>query len=70
MTKQKKITSRGEKNTYYRVKDDCKSPMVFEDLDGALEYLKSCLEGIDDEFPVSIEKIQMTANQFNELPEL
>lgn len=59
-----------KKNIYYRVNDDCEGPVVYETLDEALEYLKDCLEGIDFEFPVKIEKVQMTKDKFNELPEM
>lgn len=61
---------RNMKNTYYRVKDGVESPMLFETLEQAIEYLKDCLYGIDIDSPVSIEKTEMTADQFNQLPEL
>jgi hypothetical protein len=58
------------KQTYFRVNDNCETPMVFETFDEALDYLKDCIEGIDFECPVSIEKIEMTSDQFNQLGEL
>ena len=57
------------KHTYYRVSDGCEQPMIFETIEEALEYLKDCLDGINNGSPVSIEKVEMTRNQFNQLPE-
>ena len=58
-----------KKKTFYRVNDNCESPVIHETLEEAIQYLKDCLEGIDNGCPVSIEKVQMTQNQFNSLPE-
>lgn len=59
----------GGENTYYRVDDHCEQPMIFETVEEAIEYLTACLEGINYECGISIEKVQMTRNQFNQLPE-
>lgn len=58
------------KNIYYRVKDNCESPVVFETLEEAIEYLKNCLDGINNECPVSIEKVEMTSDAYNQLVEM
>ena len=58
------------KSIFYRVKDGVESPMVFETLEEALEYLKDCLYGINNEMPISIEKTEMTGDQFNQLVEM
>ena len=63
------MTNQEKLDTYYRVSDGCESPLIFETIEEALEYFKDCLDGIDYGFPVSIEKVKMTANQFNSLPE-
>lgn len=59
-----------KKETYYRVKDGCECPVVFETLEEAIEYLKDCLYGINNESPVSIEKVEMTRHHFNQLTEM
>lgn len=58
------------KDTYYRVNDNCEQPMIFESLDEALEYLKACLDGINNDSPISIEKTLMSREKFNQLEEL
>lgn len=56
------------KKIYYRVEDDCVSPMIME-LDEAMEYAKECLEGITVGMPIKITPVEMTEAQFSQLPE-
>lgn len=54
----------------YRVDDNCDVPVIYDDLTAALEYVKDLMEGIDERFPIKIERIDMTQREFDTLPEL
>lgn len=54
----------------YKVEDGCEGPVIFDDIDQAIEYLRDCLEGIDFYFPIQITMIKKTQEDFNKLPEL
>lgn len=68
--KPKTTEGKGIKKIYYKVNDNCEYPMICETLEGALDYLKDCLDGIGNKCPISIEKIEMTSDDYKQLPEL
>lgn len=62
-TKEKKIVC-------YKVDDDCDTPVLYDDLDMAIQTVKDLLDGIDFGYAIKIIKVEMTQEEFDNLPEL
>ena len=58
------------KTTHYKVDDDCETPVIYDDLQSAIECVKEMLDGIDVGYAIKISKVAMTKKAFEKLPEL
>lgn len=58
------------KKIYYKVDDECETPLIYEDIDMALETIKDLLEGMGKGGKVTITAVEMTPKEFNNLLEL
>lgn len=56
--------------TMYRVDDHCESPVIYDNLDSAINCIRDLLDGIDVGYPIEITKIEMSQKKYERLPEL
>ena len=57
-----------KKKRYIQIEDGCVNPIILE-LDEAMTYTKELLEGLSTGFPLKVQVVEMTEEEYNKLPE-